>query len=356
MNHLQKIASKLEEYQIDAMLITSYPGELYATGFHGEGSVVITKKDTYYFTDSRYIESAEKQIKNAAIAMVDKSNTHNAMVKETVDRLKIKRLGFEDGALTVAAHDRWQKELGSCELIPAGQLLDDLRASKDEEELQVMRDAQRITDLAFTEILNFIKPGMTEREVSAKLIYDQLRFGADKMSFDPIVVTGANGSLPHGIPGDTVITKGSFLTMDFGCIVGYYCSDMTRTIAVGEPTDEMKAVYDTVLKAQLAGIAFAKAGVTGKAIDGAARQVIENAGYGNNFGHGFGHSLGLEIHEAPNAAVSNEKIMPVGAVISAEPGIYLSGRFGVRIEDVIILKENGCEVITHSPKELIILP
>ena len=161
--------------------------------------------------------------------------------------------------------------------------------------------------------------------------------------------------LPHAIPGDTVIEEGMFVTMDFGCMYGGYCSDMTRTVAVGQPTEEMKAVYNIVLEAQLAGIAAARAGATGQEVDGAARKVIQDAGYGPYFGHGFGHSLGLEIHEAPNANSKSQVPFPVGAAISAEPGIYLPGKFGIRIEDVLFLKEGGCENITKSPKELMIL-
>ena len=182
-----------------------------------------------------------------------------------------------------------------------------------------------------------------------------MKHGGEGNSFDPIAVTGKNSSMPHGVPGDTLVQNGDFVTMDFGCLKYGYCSDMTRTVAVGYATDEMKNVYDTVLRAQLAGIKAAEAGVTGRSIDKAARDVIADAGYGEYFGHSFGHSLGLDIHEAPPAAPSVETIMPVGAVISAEPGIYLPGKFGVRIEDVLILREGGCENITHADKNLIIL-
>ena len=196
---------------------------------------------------------------------------------------------------------------------------------------------------------------MTEREVAAKLTYDMLRFGAEKSSFDPIVVAGPNGSLPHGIPGDRPIQSGDFVTMDFGCIYGGYCSDMTRTVALGQPTQEMEEVYNAVLAAQKAGIAASRAGVPGVDIHKAAAQVIQDAGYGPYFGHGYGHSVGIEIHESPNANTRDETPMPVGAAVSAEPGIYLPGRFGVRIEDVVIMEEGGCRVITEAPKELIIL-
>ena len=239
--------------------------------------------------------------------------------------------------------------------LPAQKLVDALRAAKDDGEIALMTKAQEITDRAFSEILKFIQPGMTEQEIAAKLQYDMLRFGAEKMSFDPIVVSGPNGSLPHGIPSAKQVQQGEFITMDFGCKYGGYCSDMTRTVALGEPTGEMQKVYQTVLEAQLAGIAVTKAGVPGKSIDAAARKVIEDAGYGEYFGHGYGHSLGIEIHESPNANTREETLLPVGAVVSAEPGIYLPGKFGVRIEDVTVLTADGCMVLTKSPKELIIL-
>ena len=194
-----------------------------------------------------------------------------------------------------------------------------------------------------------------EKRVAAEITYRLLLHGAQGNSFDPIVVGGANSSMPHGVPGDYVLQKGDFLTMDFGCLLEGYCSDMTRTIAVGEPTEEMRRVYNIVLQAQEAGIAAYHAGVKGCEVDAAARKVISDAGYGEYFGHSFGHSLGLDIHESPNAAPSEQRSLPAGAALSAEPGIYLPGKFGVRIEDVCIVTEDGCENITHSPKELIVL-
>ena len=218
-----------------------------------------------------------------------------------------------------------------------------------------MRKAQQITDEAFKAILSFIRPGMTEQEIAARLVYELLRRGGEKVSFDPVVAAGPNGSRPHAVPGEQVVDTGMFITMDFGCKVEGYCSDMTRTVALGQPSEEMERVYATVLAAQKAGINAARAGATGREVDGAARQVIAEAGYGEYFCHSFGHSLGLDIHESPNASPSEDQPLPAGAVISAEPGIYLPGKFGVRIEDVLILREGGCEDITRSPKDLIVL-
>lgn len=354
MNHLKQIAARLPEYGLDAMLLNSEPGEYYAVGFHGEGNVVVTAQGCFYFTDSRYIEAANHLITGAEIAMTGRSRNYRAMVQEVVDRCCIRKLGFEEGYLSVADYNLWKEGL-TAELVPAQKLVDALRAAKDDGEIALMTKAQEITDRAFSEILKFIQPGMTEQEIAAKLQYDMLRFGAEKMSFDPIVVSGPNGSLPHGIPSAKQVQQGEFITMDFGCKYGGYCSDMTRTVALGEPTGEMRKVYQTVLEAQLAGIAVTKAGVPGKSIDAAARKVIEDAGYGEYFGHGYGHSLGIEIHESPNANTREETLLPVGAVVSAEPGIYLPGKFGVRIEDVTVLTADGCMVLTKSPKELIIL-
>ncbi len=234
-------------------------------------------------------------------------------------------------------------------------ILERLRQCKDAEERESLIAAQRIAERALDDVLGLLRPGLTEREVAAELTYRMLKYGGEENSFDPIVVTGSKTSMPHGVPGDKVIREGDFVTMDFGTKRDGYCSDMTRTVAVGHVTEEMRRVYGVVLEAQLAGIAAARPGVPGKDVDAAARQVIEKAGYGAYFGHSFGHSVGLEIHENPRFAPREETLMPVGAAVSAEPGIYLPGRFGVRIEDVVILTEDGCEDITRAPKELLIL-
>ena len=218
-----------------------------------------------------------------------------------------------------------------------------------------MRKAQWIAEQALEDVLKQIKVGVSELDLAAELTYRMMRWGGAKNSFDPIVVSGPNSSLPHGVPTERKIKPGDFVTMDFGCIYEGYCSDMTRTVAVGWASDEMKKVYQLVLKAQEAGIAAARAGIPGKEIDAVARRVIEQGGYGAYFGHGFGHSLGVEIHEPPHLNLSGTKPLPVGAVVSAEPGIYLPGRFGVRIEDVLYLREEGCENLTHAPKNLYII-
>lgn len=354
MDHIAKITAQLPEHGLDAMLVTSAPGERYAVGFEGEGWVLVSRDGARYSTDGRYIEAARQQVTGVEIVLTERGQSHLALAREEIRRRGLKRVGFESGRVSADELGRWKDSL-PCELVAAQGLLDGLRAAKDEEELARMRQAQRITDEAFREILNFIRPGLTEQEVAARLVYELLRRGGRRVSFDPIVAAGANGSMPHAVPGETVIQPGMFVTMDFGCVYEGYCSDMTRTVAVGQPTDEMERVYHTVLEAQRAGIAAARAGVTGSEVDRAARQAIQQAGYGSFFSHSFGHSLGLEIHESPNASPSEQTVFPAGAVISAEPGIYLPGHFGVRIEDVLVLREGGCEDITQAPKNLIVL-
>ena len=230
-----------------------------------------------------------------------------------------------------------------------------LRAVKSPEEIAAITAAQRIAERAFTELLNFIRPGVTEREIAAELTYRMMRLGGEGNSFDPITITGANTSKPHGVPGDAAVAPGDFVTLDFGTIVEGYHSDMTRTVAVGYATDEMRKVYDTVLRAQAAGIALMTPAHTGAEVHAAAADVIAAAGWGAYFGHGFGHSVGLEIHESPSASPRNVQPLPAGAVVTAEPGIYLPGRFGVRIEDMILVTEDGNRNLTAAPKELLII-
>ena len=355
MNHLSKIAGKLAEYGLDAMLITGESCERYALGFYGEGLLLVTAQGPHHYTtDGRYIEAAQEQITGVEPGLISRDNGHLEQARAFIEKRGLTNVGFESGAMTVDEHRRYAQEL-PCILTPAQHLMDELRASKDEEEQTVMRRAQQITDEAFKAILSYIRPGMTEREIAARIVYELLRRGGEKVSFDPIVASGANGSRPHAVPGDKVVETGEFITMDFGCKVEGYCSDMTRTVALGQPTEEMELVYETVLAAQKAGINAARAGVSGREVDAAARQVIADAGYGQYFSHSFGHSLGLDIHEAPYASPSEDRLLPVGDMISAEPGIYIPGRFGVRIEDVLALKEGGCDVITRSPKNLIVL-
>ena len=285
---------------------------------------------------------------------MNRANNYIKLLNNAIADFGVTKLGLEENYLTVAEYNYYEKNLDAA-LVPYTKQINGFRGVKEEWELELMRKAQEITDKAFSEVITRIKAGMTELELQAELIYCLYKNGGQGLSFDPIVVSGPNTSLPHGVAGERVIREGDFITMDFGVLYHGYCSDMTRTVALGYATEEMEKVYNTVLEAQKAGIAASKAGVPGKDIDGAARKVITDAGYGPYFGHGYGHSLGLEVHESPSPNGANDQGMPVNAVASAEPGIYLPGKFGVRIEDVVIFKEDGEEDITHSPKNLIIV-
>ncbi len=357
MDHFEKIKSKLDGRGLDAMLLTQEANRFYASGFHSSGAdgiALVSREKAWYFTDARYIEAAERVVEGAEVALVRPGRGYITLLNEAIDAAGLRRVGFEDAYMTVADYNLYREKL-HCELLPAAKLLLELRQVKDGAELEIMTAAQRIAERALEDILKEIRPGVTEKEIAARLQYLMLHYGAENMSFDPIVVSGASGSVPHGVPSEKEIQAGEFVTMDFGCIYHGYCSDMTRTVAVGHATEEMRRVYDTVLAAQAAGIAAAKAGATGKAVDGAARAVIEDAGYGEYFTHSFGHGVGVEIHEAPSASPSNDTPLPAGAVISAEPGIYIPGKLGARIEDVIVLQEGGCQNLTNAPKELLIL-
>lgn len=353
MSRIEKIVQALPGYEIDGMLITGPVNRRWATGFHSSaGALLVTAEKSYFITDSRYIEAARAKIKGAEIIQMQIGQEYPVMIAELAASHGLTRLGFEQDFMTQGAYTKYQEKL-QAELVPAQKLISTLRQSKDAEEYALIQKAQEITDLTFSQVLGLISPKITEQELQAEIVYRLLKNGADKPAFDPIVVSGPRSSMPHGVAGDYLLS--GFLTLDFGAVYQGYASDMTRTVAIGSASKEMREVYDTVLKAQLAGIAAARAGVVGKEIDKAARQVIQEAGYGDYFNHGFGHGLGLEVHESPNASSLEEAVLPVGAVISAEPGIYLPGEFGVRIEDLLYLTESGSENLTKSAKELIIL-
>lgn len=355
MNNLDKYKSLLGG-KVNGLLLTSRYSRHYAAEFDiAEGVAIVSAKGCRYFTDSRYIESAQNSLRGFEVLMVDREHSYFARLNEACADFGVTTLGFEEDYLTVWEFRAYEEKLTAV-LVPMQQEINAFRATKEPWELSLMEKAQEITDKAFSEILGRIRVGMTEKELCAELIYCLYKNGGEGLSFDPIVVSGPNTSMPHGVPGDRAIQKGDFVTMDFGVLYQGYCSDMTRTVAVGYATEEMEKVYNTVLQAQLAGLAATKAGVPGREVDGAARKVIADAGYGDFFGHGYGHSLGLEIHEAPNCNPAGETPMPENAVCSAEPGIYLPGKFGVRIEDVAVFQKDGCRILTGSPKNLIVVP
>ena len=351
----KELQALLLEAPFDALVLTGEVSRRYATGFHSTaGAVYLSAKQAVFYTDFRYVEAARAAVTDFEVREIGVGRSYTASVNELIGQDGVQKIALEDETLTHAAFTRWATALHAT-AVRLEDRVTRLRVAKEDDEVEKIVAAQRIAEQAYEEVLNDIRAGVTEKEVAARLTYLMLHYGAENMSFDPIVVSGANSSKPHGVPTDKQIAAGDFVTMDFGCIVDGYCSDMTRTVAVGHVTDEMQRVYDTVLNAQLAGIACCKAGVTGKSVDGAARRVIEDAGYGDAFGHGFGHGVGLEIHEAPTASSRAEGTLPAGSILTAEPGIYLPGKFGVRIEDMLYVIEDGCINLTEAPKALCIL-
>ncbi|MFV0497535.1 MAG: M24 family metallopeptidase [Candidatus Fimivivens sp.] len=343
--------------QVDAALIVSGVNRRYYTGMPSSaGTLLVMRDHAELLIDFRYIEKA-KSVAQGCTVTLQQGAAFNQL-GALAQKHSIKTVAVETRHMTVSEFESWKKAMPEVTFL-AGRLLDDIivlhRSVKTAEELAVMRQAQAITDRSFTEILNFIRVGRTEREVAGELAHIMRKLGSDGLAFDTIAVSGKNSAMPHGVPTDKAIESGDFFTLDFGALKDGYCSDMTRTVAVGSVCDAQQNVYDAVLTAQNKAFEVIKAGASCKVVDYAARSFIEDAGYKGCFGHALGHSLGLEIHEEPRFSPMAETFAVAGNVLSVEPGIYLAGKFGVRIEDVVVVTETGFENLTHSPKHLIIL-
>lgn len=356
MNKLQKVYLSASERGAGAFLFIDNINRRYLSGFNSSaGALVVDKDGATLFLDFRYYEMATIKQKKGLLAdglkVVLQEGSLFGMISDLLASKEIKTVAIDGNRVTAAELQAIKEKLGVEVEIMTG-VVEEFRKIKTPDELDKIRKAQAITDAAFSHVLGFIKNGVTENEVAAELEYFIRRSGCT-LAFDTICVSGTNSSLPHGVPSDTPLTQNSFLTMDFGAAYDGYCSDMTRTVVLGKADDEMKRLYNTVLEAQERALAVIKAGITGKAADAAARDHIDACGYKGAFGHSLGHSLGLEIHESPNFAWSNEKEIPAGVVMSVEPGIYIGGKYGVRIEDIVYVTENGCENLTSSKKVLI---
>ncbi len=354
MTRVEQLAAALPQH-IDSALIMDKINRRYITGFNSsQGMVLITRHNVYFLTDSRYIEAARNTVKG--IECVEYKNRDT--LKSLVDRLGLRHIAVEDESLSCARYRQLKETLNNAELHGdiVERLIRDMRLIKTPFEIEKIRQAQQLTDYGFRFILTRIKEGCSERELAIELEFAMRKQGAQAAAFDLIVLSGENTSMPHGVPGDRTIKNGDFLLMDFGAIVDGWCSDMTRTVAVGTCSDEQRNSYQTVLTAQLAALSVLRAGLPCADGDAAARNVIKDAGYGDYFGHGTGHGVGLEIHESPRLSLSaTDEILCEGSVVTVEPGIYFPGRFGVRIEDMVCITKDGCENLTKSPKELITL-
>lgn len=351
--NIQKLQQTLENGE--AYIVSSPENRRYLTRFSSsDGYLIITKNEAVFLTDSRYIEAAGKTVEGCS--EIAQLNSLSAQLPEYVEKLGISKLFTESAKLTVDEFSRIAK-IAPCEVTAekADSEINLLRRKKSEEEKECILKAQAIAEKAFDHILGFISTDKTEKEIALELDFFMLRNGAEAVSFETIAVSGANSSMPHGVPCDKKIENGDFITMDFGAVVNGYHSDMTRTVAVGSVNTKQAEIYETVLNAQLAALASLKEGVSGFDADKAARDIISNAGYGGFFGHGTGHGVGIEIHEEPRLSFKSDKILAEGDVVTVEPGIYLPGEFGVRIEDMAFITKNGYENLTKSPKNLIII-
>jgi len=351
-DRIHKLREKFDELAIDALLISKPENLRYFSGFTGSaGILLITPLEAYLLTDFRYIEQASEQAKGFKV--LDHKHPMLGFLHTLMSSLKIQRVGFEDEFMVFSQYNTFREKLEDVEFTPVKDTLTKLRRVKDQSEIKSLTKAVEISDLAFTHILNFIKPGISEKAVSLELEYFMKKNGAEKLAFEIIVASGQRSSLPHGVASEKTITSGDFVTMDFGAVYQGYHSDMTRTVVVGPISEKQTEIYNIVLRAQLAASSAIKAGKTAQEVDAVARDIITNAGYGDNFGHGLGHGVGLEIHEKPGLSPNDESVLEVGMAVTVEPGIYIPNWGGVRIEDTVIVTKDGCKVLTNSTKELI---
>ncbi|MBO8137311.1 MAG: aminopeptidase P family protein [Desulfotomaculum sp.] len=349
-----KLQQALDRYKIDAVLINRPENRRYLSGFTGtSGILLIEKNSAYIFTDFRYVEQVKEQSPHFQLVQI--SNDFIQKLKNILLDLKIQSLGFEADFVTFENYDRMSRELSGVELIPVKNMVEELRIIKDPEELQLIQKAVDIADRAWSETLKYVKPGISELELSLKLEYTMRRLGAEGRAFDFIVASGKRGALPHGVASEKKLKDGELVTVDCGAVYKGYHSDMTRNFVLGQPAEMHKKIYNIVLEAQKAGIEAVRPGIYASEVDKAAREVIERYGYGENFGHGTGHGVGLAIHESPRVSYSEQVILKPGMVITIEPGIYLPGWGGIRIEDVVLVTENGYRILTKSPKEELLI-
>lgn len=346
---VERLRAALDGAEIDALLVTNLTNVRYLTGFSGSnGQALVTRSSALFFTDPRY-EARAGDLVQAADVVVYPTKLTDALIPR-LQHAGVKRLGIEAGTMTLAERDGLVGRLSGIELVSTEKMVEELRRVKEPAEIAAVSEAVRIADDAFTWLLDRIVPGVVERELALDLEVRMRTAGADSVSFEPIVGSGPLSAHIHHTPSDRPVDKGDLVLLDFGSRVDGYCSDMTRTVVLGPATDEQRQMYELVLAAQRAGIDAARAGVVGSSVDAAARAVVERAGRGKDFPHSLGHGVGLDIHETPALRLSEDPLV-ANEVVTIEPGVYVPGTGGVRIEDVIVVGEQGCEILTRSPKD-----
>lgn len=354
-DRIEKLRESMKREKLDGVLLTGDPNRNYLSGFTGNESYsLITQDNAFFITDSRFTEQAQQQVVDYEVMEYSKSGPFVDFLSQLVEKNGVGRLGFEEDIVTYNIYSLYRSKL-SCELAPLNGIVENIRMIKDDEELELIKSAAEIADKTFSHMLDYIKEGMTEREIGLELEFYMKKLGASALSFPSIVASGLRSSLPHGEATERVVRSGEFLTLDFGCIYKEYCSDMTRTLVIGGPSDRMIEIYNVVLEAQELALKEYKPGVPTAVVDAFARDYITEKGYGRYFGHSLGHGVGREIHESPIIGYRNKNELKEKMVVTDEPGVYIPGFGGVRIEDLLVVTANGGEALSKSPKELICL-
>ena len=351
-NRLERLREKLTAENIDGLLITAPENRLYISGFTGTAAIIfITTKDAYLITDFRYSEQAMAQ--SSLFNIVEQGTTVEKTLADLVKKSGVKKIGLEKDHVTCSQYEFYKENLDFIQLLLIKSPIEELRMIKDDKEIKCLTKAVQIADAAFAHTLDMLKPNITEWEVALELEFYMRRHGAQKTAFDFIVASGERSSMPHGVASTKKLKLGELVTMDFGCVYEGYHSDITRTVVLGEADDRQRDIYNIVLQAQLAAIEAIKPGIKCCEIDKVARDIIVGRGYGDNFGHGLGHSVGLAIHEKPAFSTKDQTLLEKGMTITVEPGIYLPGWGGVRIEDIVLLTDTGCKILTGADKNLL---
>jgi Xaa-Pro aminopeptidase len=349
---LERLIKQFDKHDIDGMLLTYGRSLRYVTGYSGSnGCALVTPDERHFITDFRYKSQAREQVKG-----FEQYIAREELFKDLVPLKwfqKKRRLGYESTHVTVQQMLQLKELLPDTELVPVKELVEQISTVKDEGEIDLIRQAVAITDQVYEQILPAIRPGIREVELAAEIEYRMRRQGSERVAFDAIVVSGERSALPHGEPGDRVLQEGDLVTMDYGARVGGYCSDFTRTVVLGKATEKQREIHAVTFRAQEAAEEAASAGKTGIEVDAVARGIIADAGYGDFFGHGLGHGLGLDIHEPPKLSPKSQTVLEPGMMVTVEPGIYLPDIGGVRIEDVVVIREDGCEILTKARKDLV---
>ncbi len=351
---VRRLRAAMRRQRLEGLIVTGPANIRYLCGYSGSSGLLwVTTRETVFLTDFRYQEQVKREVRATRTAIIRKSLLDDLLGQPGLS--KARSIGYESGHLACSQLERICKDVPQKRLKSTMGLVEAVRQLKEPGELAMMARAAAIADRAFMDILKFIRPGLSERAVANQLDFFLKKHGADKPSFDSIVASGPNGALPHAQPGDRKLRRGDFLVLDFGARYRGYCSDMTRTVCIGKPSAKHLAIYGLVRRAQAAGLRAVKPGVRGREADTAARAVIEEAGYGEYFGHGLGHGVGLEVHEGPRLGKTSEDVLRASHAATVEPGVYLPGWGGVRIEDLVAVTATGCRILTRSTKKLIII-